>query len=875
MKKAVFYVTLLLACSSCMNRQGNTQVVNMRCEYLYAPIGIDTSTPRLTWELDNQMETNVEQKAFQIGIASSRQALETGKADVWQSSQIASGRSFWEYDGGKPLVSHTKYYWQVTVWDNKHGKVTSRIDSFEMGKLHLADWKARWITDRQDKEREASPLFRKTFEVKKDVASARAYVTAGGYFELFMNGERVGENFLDPAYTHFDKRILYLTHDVTRLLKKGENALAAVLGNGWYNMQSRAVWDFEKARWRNRPSLLCELRLTYQDGTTDIITSDDTWKTAEGPYTYNCLYSGDKYDARLEAEGWTLAGFNDSAWSEAIITVSPTAVLQAQQMPAIQVVEEIKPTLLRSFDNRIYVFDMGENISGVCKLAVTGERGTHFTLRHGELLKADGRLEQGNINVYYHPVKPGEYFQTDMFTLKGSGQTEEFTPQFTYHGFRYVEVECDRPVVLTADNLTGLLLHTNVEQVGQFRCSNELLNKIWDATNRSYKTNLHGIPTDCPQREKNGWTADAHVAIDLALLNFDGITVYEKWMSDMIDNQREDGVIAGIVPSSGWGYGDWPGPVWDAVLFIIPNALYNYYGDTRSIEQLYPTMMKYLDYLKRMEKDGGLLDFGIGDWLSYHAQTPTDYTSTAFYYLDNRLMARFAKLLGRDATGYEKKAEALKRLLNEKFFHAENATYANGTQTAQALALYLGIVPPDKEQAVADKLYQVVADNGFFLDFGLLGSKTVLPMLSRYGYDEAAYRMATQTEAPSWGYWVKTLGYTTLAETWTLNPEFRDASLNHVFMGSISAWFYNVLAGINYDPQQPGFGHVVISPHFIPDLEWVEASYKSVRGLIKSAWKRDENGSVTLTVTIPVGCTATVLADKEYHIGSGVHSFCL
>jgi len=848
-----------------------THIVKLRCEYLDSPLSIDVEHPRFMWSFDSG-QNNFEQKAYQIRVASDSALLHTDNADVWKSEVTGSNIPKAIYAGRTKLKSHHKYYWNVTVWD-KNGKeyLSSAVAVFEIAKLTSDDWQAQWITDDKDKNHEPSPMFRKQFDITKEIASARAYICSAGYYEMFLNGNRVGDHYLDPGYTHFDKRLLYVVHDVTALLKMDENALAVVLGNGWFNCQSRAVWDFEKARWRDRPRMLCELRITYSDGTTDVVKSDDTWKTSEGAYVYNNIYSGDFYDARQDKKGWTGSSFNDSKWRPARVTKSPSPLIVSQKMPAIRITKEIRPKLIKSFRNRIYVFDMGENFSGICRLKVKGGAGTIYTLRHGELLKKNGRLEQRNIGIYYHPMKMGEGIQTDVFTLKGGGKEEVFEPRFSYHGFRYVEVECSRRVLLTEDNLDGLFLHTDVPQVGKFSCSNKLLNKIWAATNQSYKSNLHSIPTDCPQREKNGWTADAFITIDLALLNFDGITFYEKWMNDFIDNQREDGSISGIIPSAGWGYGDWPGPVWDAALFIIPNALYNYYGDTHSIEELYPTMEKYLKYLEKKEVDGGL-NFGLGDWVFYKSQTPNDYTSTVFYYLDYKLMARFASLLGKDASGYKKKAQKLKELINNRYFDPVNGIYANGTQTAQALALYLNLVPEDKEQQVADNLYKRVSENNYFLDFGLIGSKTVPAMLAKYGYVEAAYKMITKTEAPSWGYWVDTQGYSTLAETWTLSPKFRDASINHVFMGDVSAWMYNVLAGINYDNRNPGFENIIIKPHFVEDLRWVRAQYNSVRGLVSSQWNKSGN-QVDLVVRIPSGSTATIHADKEYNVGSGTHRY--
>lgn len=864
----LFLITLTTICSS----KSKVKVVNLQCEYLDSPIGIDISHPRFTWALDGNAD-DIVQLSYRLEIASKPELLAKHQADIWDTGKRERNLSTRAvYQGDKELEAHKKYYWQVTVWDFWNNKAsTSEIQTFETAKMKPSDWTAKWITDSYDKEFEPAPLFRKEFRVPSKIVSARAYVSGTGYYEMFINGKRVGENFLDPGYTHFDKRILYVTHDITDLVSKGDNTVAAVLGNGFYNCQSRAVWDFEKARWRNRPSLLCELRITYADGTSDVISSDHSWKTNIGAYTYNNIYSGDKYDARREEDGWKHPNFDDSQWKSVQIAAQPAPLLKAQQMPAIRITEELRPIAVNNFGDSIYIFDFGKNIAGVCRLRVKGEAGTTFTLQHGELLKENGRLEPGNINVYYKPIKPNEIFQTDVFTLKGTGKQEEFTPQFTYHGFRYVEVKCNRPVKLSARNLTGLFLHTDLEQVGEFSCSNPLLNKIWKATNQSYRGNLHSIPTDCPQREKNGWTADAHAAIDLALLNFNGITFYEKWMNDFIDNQRPNGNISGIIPSDTWGYGDFPGPVWDAALFIIPNALYNYYRETRCIEHLYPTMERYLNYLKPLEKDG-YLTFGLGDWLTYKAETPNEYTSTLFYYQDYKLMARFASLLGKDATPYLEKAETLKNLINKKFFHPESGIYANGTQTAQAIALYMDIVPKDKKELVAEQLHKVVAENNYFLNFGLLGSKTVPAMLTKHGYAEDAYKMVTKTDAPSWGYWIETKGYTTLAETWLLSPEFRDASLNHVFMGDVSAWMYNYLAGINYS--SPGFERIIIQPHFVKELNWVKGSYRSIKGLISSEWKR-ENGKIKLTVTIPANTMATIYADKPYEVGSGVHKYTI
>ncbi len=838
-----------------------TKVVNLRCEYLSEPIGIDAAAPRLTWEIASDRPL----KSQTVEVTDARYGN-----PVWKSGDIGAAERCIVLQTA--LKSHNRYLWHVTAVDGSGKRVRSAEASFETGKMTLDGWRAVWITDSAGADFEPAPMFRKEFRLPSAVKDARVYISAAGYYELFINGRRVSDSHIDPGYTHYDERNLYATHDVTPLLVKGTNVVTAVLGNGFYNCQSKAVWDFEKARWRNRPAFIMELRgIPAGDDTPRLLLATDaSWTTHTGPYTYNNIYSGDRVDNRLMPSGWQLPGFDDSGWPKARPVKAPAPLLKAQAMPAVRPVEKIRPKLVASEGDTLFVFDMGRNIAGVVSVSARAEKDTHLTVSYGELLR-DGRLLQDNINVYYRPEKPGERFQTDEFTFAGNGSVESFTPAFTYHGFRYVEITADRPVKLSDSNVTGLFMHTDLAPVGSFSSSNPLLNKIHAATMLSYLGNLHSIPTDCPQREKNGWTADAHVAVDLGLLNFDGITFYEKWMNDFIDNQRPSGNISGIIPSSGWGYGEWPGPVWDAAMFIIPDALYRYYGDSRAIERLYPAMERYFEWCRGMENEKGMLTNGIGDWLSYKAQTSTHFTSSLYYYLDCRYMAGFARILGKDPEPYEKKAASLLESLNETFFDAETGLYADGTQAAQALALYAGIVPEEKRQDVARSLRDMVAANGHHLDFGLLGSKTVLRMLTRYGYVDDAYLMATRTDAPSWGYWLVDRGYTTLPETWTLGPEFHDASLNHVFMGDISAWMTNDLAGINYDPEQPGFRNVILRPHFPEGLESAEAVYNSVRGPVRSSWKR-KGDKVTLKIELPAGSTGSlVLPGLERTLDSGKH----
>lgn len=849
-----------------------TNIDRIRCEYLKNPLGIDVATPRFTWEIS--AGHNGKQTACRLKVATSPQLLKRGKADVWKSRRVNTDIPRMVYQG-PALQAHTRYYWQVEVWSNSR-KLTSEIASFETAKLSITDWHdAKWISDTFDKEFRKAPLLRKSISLEeKNIKNARLYVSGVGYYEFFINGAHVSDRKLEPGYTHFDKRVLYSTYDVTSMLQHGENVLATELGNGWLNIQSLSVWEFEKARWRMRPRMIAELRITYNDGTVQTIPTDRTWKTNSGACSFNNLYSGEVYDARLVHKGWTIPGFDDKKWMPAIEVEAPAKILTSQQMPPIRVVREVKPVSMRKIDDYTYIYDMGENMTGVCRLQVQGPTGTCVTLAHGELIHDDGTLNQGNIEIYFkreknglpQHVDPFERIQTDTYFLSGNGM-ETYEPRFTYHGFRYVEVASTRPLTLTQESLTGLCMHTDVELVGNFACSNEILNKLVEASCNSYLGNLFSIPTDCPQREKNGWTADGYVGMDYGLLFYDGITVYEKWMNDFIDNQRERGDLSGIIPSSGWGYADWIGPVWDAALFIIPNNLYKYYGDTRAIEKMWDTCVRYLQYLETREKDGKLT-YGIGDWVFYKAKTDTHFTSTAFYWLDNVLMAKFADLTGHDGTKYRAKADNLKELINNEWFDAEKKMYANGTQAAQSVGLALGLVPEEHAQAVADNLVRMIRDNGHQLDFGMLGSKFVPAMLVKYGYADDAYKMIIRPEAPSWANWIHR-GLTTLPETWVLDKDFKDASLNHAFLGDISAWMMNSLAGINPNPKKPGFAGIIIRPQFINGISWAKGEYRSVRGLIRSEWKREGN-QIELNIIIPANTEAELqLRDKSVALKTG------
>lgn len=854
-----------LTAVSC-SRDERITVTDMQCEYTAEPQAIDGDEVRFTWHYETDARRSTfRQRAVEIRIARTEEELADKQRCTVVSERIKSDRPF----AAVPTVDldpDTRYCWQVRIYNRLGCEVAASPAAwFSTGKLHGQEWQAEWITDSFDKDYEPAPMLRKRFTAKGDVQRARLYISAAGYYDAALNGSPVTEDWLNPGFTHYDKRNLYLIHDVTPLIRKGDNVITATLGNGFYNEYSgMAVWQYESARWRNRPRMICELHIDYADGTSQTVVSDASWRTTTGPVRGNVIYAGDIIDARCEVEGWDDPAFDDGAYPAAVVCPAPSPMLVAQNMPSIRESDSYEPTAVHRVSDREYVFTFAENMTGVCTLRVKGEAGTRITMEHGELLRADSTVEMHNIDFHSHPVR--EYsLQRDIFTLKGGDEEETFTPKFHYNGFQYVTVKADRPIELGRHSLTARFLHSDVESIGDFRSSNELLNRLWRAVRRSYLCNLQGIPTDCPHREKNGWTADAFISMDIALMNYDAIAVYEKWMDDFVDNQREDGTISGIIPSAGWGYGDWPGPVWDAAMFIIPEALYNYYGDERAIRTIWPVAQRYLDYMAAREDEDGLLrNHGLGDWCFYKTQTPSDFTAACFYYYDQTLMARFADILGHDGSKYAAKAAELRETINRKYLNRETGKYSIGRVTAQAVPLALGIVPEDMEQKVAARLNDVVVEDGYTCDFGLLGSKYALRMLVKYGYVETAYELATQTRVPSWGNWIES-GFTTPLETWALRENFSDSSANHVFFGDIAAWMQNDLAGINFDPEKPGFDNIVIRPHFPHDMEWAEASLHSVRGLIRSAWHRDRN-RIILEVTIPLNTTATIYTDSVYKL---------
>jgi alpha-L-rhamnosidase len=892
-------VLAIMSASGFVNASPKTAATGLRCEYLDNPLGIDVTRPHLSWRLESD-QRGQRQTAYQVLVAGNLAELRANHGDLWDSGKVSSDETLQIEYAGKPLQSRQQCSWKVRVWDQAGKTCDSEPAQWEMGLLEPGDWQAKWIARTTDKAITSAPLLRRGFRLDAQVRQARAYVCGLGYFELYLNGQRVGEDWLDPGYTRYDRRMLYLTYDVTRLLHRGDNATGVILGNGWFNVPNKAAWDFDRAPWRAAPRLLCQIEVEFTDGRRTLISSEADWKCAESPILYNTIYSGEVYDARREQPGWNQAAFDDSMWSRAQIVESPKGVLSAQMMPAIQTDRAFDVQRVTEPKPGIYVFDFGQNLSGHAELQVRGPAGARIEIQYAERLATNGLVDQDAIAQHLHRFDPKQPFQTDTYILKGQG-LETWHSRFSYYGFRYVQVvalpepstkaasgsnagsrgadlpveSCrlqvePTPALKTAtfnvqsstgsawascvklQGLRAIFFHSAVPEAGRFECSNPLLNRIWEATRRSYLGNLQGIPTDCPHREKNGWTGDAHLAAEQGMFNFFPAAVYTKWIQDLADEQQPDGRLPGIVPTGGWGYQWGNGPAWDSALLLIPYYQYVYYGDTELFRRHYESIKRYVDYLTSRATNG-VVNIGLNDWAPFETKTEAGITDTAYYYMDARIVALAAKLLGKaeDARRYQELAGNIKAAFNEKFYRPDSGLYDNGSQTALSCAIYQGLVEPTNQPRVLSNLVAAVERRNWHIDAGILGAKYLLNSLTENGRADVAYRIASQKDLPSWGWWIEQ-GATTLWEEWN-----GSASRFHVMYGDIAAWFYKALCGINPDPAAPGFKHFFIKPNVIGDLAFARGQYDSIRGRIVSDWKV-VNGEFQLNLTIPANTSATV-----------------
>jgi alpha-L-rhamnosidase len=856
----LLFILPILSCT----RQPSLTFEKLLVEYAENPINIDVSQPRFSWIISSE-ERNKSQSAYRILVATDKNLLKSEKADIWDSGKINSSETIQHEFSGKTLESNSKYFWKVIVWDENDVETESPVATFETALLNQSDWQASWIgagpaiqtlpekgflAAKKDEQGLTdtvqhlgqSLLLRKEIQFEKKIKSARAFVTGPGFYEFYINGQRVGENVLAPAKTPYHKHILYDTYDVTSLLKKGENAFGFHLGNGWYNPYKN-WWAQYRMQWFGHKKALGQIHIKYNDGTSEIIKTDGRWKFSDGPVTFNCIYDGEVYDARLEQKGWNEPGFDDSGWKPVTIFEKPAARLESHTMPPVKVVQIVKPVEIKSAQN-LRIFDTGQNFSGWVKIKISGEKGTKIKMRFAEDIFPDSTLD----------VSSNEKAKaTAEYILKGDG-IETYEPRFTWFGFKYVEVTAENGPLKLA-GIVGCVVHTENRQIGNFDSSNELVNKIHRATVWSQKSNMIGYPMDCPQRdERLGWFGDAQVTAEEAMFNFDMARFYENWFEGIKDNQDEKTGDLPIISPQPYIWDE--GVEWSSTYFTMVWQFYQYYGDKRALARHYEPMKRYMQFLDSIS-DNYIVPMGwIGDWGSMvkgWKEGQPESVPTAFYFYDAVILSKIASVLGNETESqqFAALAEEIRSAYNKKYFNTETGNYNDGSQMANAFPLFLGIVPEAEKLRVLENLVNdIVVNNDNHLTTGVLGTKYMPEALAQLGRADVAWNIINQKTYPSWNSMMEK--YTTVCEFWTLKQ-----SKNHVMMGSIDAWFYKYVAGIQPDETKPAFSEFIIKPHVLNGLTYAEGKTETIRGTVSSKWKV-ESGKFVLEVEVPFNNWAKV-----------------
>jgi len=866
MKKLNLLLSLLLT-SAAVTAQ-DLMVRDLRVEHKKNPAGIDVQNPRFSWKIAGT-GNNIMQTAYSIRISADQKFPSSGI--VWQSGKVTSGESVLQEYKGPSLRSGQRYFWQVKVWDNR-GKESkwSETAYWETGFFSPSDWKAKWIEMESDTNRYSpSPHFRKEFVVSKTVARAMVYVTSHGLYELHLNGAKVGDLVLTPGWTTYGKRLQYQVYDVTAMITKGNNAVGAVLGDGWY--RGTLAWGNNWAIYGKKLGLLMQMKITYTDGSEDLVITDETWKCSnDGAIRMNDLYNGEIYDATRKLTGWNLPGYDEKSWIN-VITASYNIPLVGEESVPVRKINEIKPVKIFKTPGGSLVADMGQNMVGWIRIKVSGPKGSVIKIRHAEVLDKYGEFYTENLRAAKCEL---------LYTLAGTGE-EIYEPRFTFMGFRYIEVT-GFPGTLTADNITGIVIHSDMELTGSYESSSALLNQLQHNIQWGQKGNFVDVPTDCPQRdERLGWTGDAQAFSRTAAFNFNVASFFTKWLKDVTLDQKPGGEVPDVIPdvlnrqdaksaqpSAGWG---------DAAV-IVPWTMYTVYGDRRLLEQQYPGMRAWVEYIKKRAGDSYIWKGGskYGDWLFYHppvnnhpepdGHTDHDFIATAFYAYSSKLLSDAARELGK--ADDEKYYEELFYKIKEVFLH-EYVTPAGrvgtNSQTSYVLALMFDLLPEELKEKSAQFLVNDIRSRRNHLSTGFLGTPYLCHILTQSGHNNVAYDLLLQETYPSWLYPVK-MGATTIWERWDgQKPDstFQDAgmnSFNHYAYGAIGDWMYRISAGI--EARSPGYKEILIQPHFTDRLSYSRASFESPYGTIASGWERKE-GKITVRVRIPANTSALILLPAD------------
>jgi len=851
-----FFAITMLISSFYFTGNAQTLVNELICEYHTNPVGIDVLKPRLSWKIVSDKQ-NVMQSAYEIKVTDQSPK---GKV-IWNSGKVTGDQSVNIEYAGDVLKPMQRVYWQVRVWDNEN-KATkwSEPAYWEMGILKPELWTASWITMENEKAFNGSKpahFLRKDFSTSKKVKSARVYVSSLGLYELYINGKKVGDQLFTPGWTSYNKRIQYQTYDVTSMLQT-KNAIGAILGDGWY--RGNIGWQDQRNYYGGKLALIAQVHISYTDGTDEIIETGEGWKATTGPIIFSDIYNGETYDARMEMPGWSTAGFDDSKWGKAVTLNQTKEFLIAPQGVPVKAIEEIVPIKLFTTPNDELVYDMGQNMVGWVRLKVKRKKGDVVTLKFAEVLDKQG-------NFYTDNLRAAKV--TDVYILKGDGE-EIYEPKFTFHGFRFVEL-VGFPGTPGLENITGVVIHSEMEPTGTFTCSDPLINQLQKNIQWGQKGNFLDVPTDCPQRdERMGWTGDAQVFSATASYIYNTAGFYTKWVKDIAADQLPDGKVPHVIPDVLKGGGG--STAWADVSLIVPWTTYLAYGDKRILEVQYPSMVKWVEYMKNRAGDDYLWtgDAHFGDWLAF-ASTRSDYTgattekdliATAYYSYSSGLLSKIAKIIGNtaDADKYAKLSENIKKAFVNEFV-APSGRLVSHTQTAYLLAIAFDLLPENLVPKAANYLAEDV--NKFkHLTTGFVGTPLLCKTLSATGHEDLAFMLLNRKEYPGWLYPV-TQGATTIWERWDgQKPDgtFQDVgmnSFNHYAYGAIGEWLYTYVAGIQIDEKLPGYKHFLLAPHPGGGLTNANATFKSIHGEIKSAWKI-ENGNMVYEVKVPANTAATV-----------------
>ena len=865
-------MSMALSASGAGDMSKSFQVEMLRCEYRIDPVGVDVFQPRLSWVIRSE-QRGQRQTAYRILVASSPEKLAKNEGDLWDSGKVASDQTLQVAYGGSPLGSRTWAYWKVKAWD-KDGNDSewSAPACWSMGLLDKSDWKAKWIADPQTMDKPkaqlaaGATLFRKEFRAENGIRRATAYVTGLGLYELRINGARVGDQLLSPEWTDYHKRVQYQIYDVTQILKSGGNAVGAMVGEGWY---SGRLMGIPGNAYGSYPRFLLQLEIAYDDGRVDTVVTDDSWRaTEESPIVSSGIYDGEVYDARKEARGWDMPGFDESAWHQARIVDDDGAALVWQRNEPIRVVKDLSPAAITESKPGTYVFDMSQNMVGWCRIRASAPAGTTMTIRHAEMLNDDG-------TVYVENLRGAP--QIDKYTFRGEGD-EVFEPHFTYHGFRYVELT-GLPSRAATDSVLGRVFYSASPDTGAFECSEPMLNQLWQNVLWTQRANLMSTPTDCPQRdERFGWMGDIQAFSQTAIFNMDMAAFFSKWVVDIRDDQADDGRYPDFAPHPGIRTKASLGvPAWGDAGTVVPWRCYQNYADTRMIAEHFESARRWVEYIRSNNPDliwangrGNNYNDWLNadtviakDWPKKGGAVPPDVFATAFFAHSTEIVAKMAGVLGRneDAKQYGALFEAIKAAFNVRFVD-ENGRIEGDTQAGYALALNFNLLPDALRPKAVEHLVEGFKRYGGHLSTGIQTTHRLMLELTRNGLNDEAWRLILLRDFPSWGMMIEN-GATTIWERWdgyVKGRGFQDKgmnSFNHWAFGAVGEWMYRTILGINLDESQPAYKHFEIHPQPGGGVTWAKGSYNSIRGMISIAWKQ-EGATFTLEVVVPANTSATV-----------------